>query len=131
MIGVLLSCVYTIYPTDQVLLTRLGAPEAVITEPGLHFKIPFYQYANFMPRHLLTLEAASQEVIASDKKRLEVSTFAHWRIVMGPWLAGSMARINSQRATVAALSCAIVRSKSRTKAKPLKNHAVTKNPTDH
>jgi membrane protease subunit HflC len=80
-LGAIISCVYTIYPTDQVLLTRLGAPEAVITEPGLHFKIPFYQYANFMPRRLLTLEAASQEVIAADKKRLEVSTFAHWRIV--------------------------------------------------
>ena len=59
-LGAIISCVYTIYPTDQVLLTRLGAPEAVITEPGLHFKIPFYQYANFMPRRLLTLEAASR-----------------------------------------------------------------------
>jgi len=76
-----ISCVYTIYPTDQVLLTRLGAPEAVITEPGLHFKVPFVQYANFMPRHLLTLESASEEVIAADKKRLEVTAFAHWRIV--------------------------------------------------
>jgi membrane protease subunit HflC len=76
-----ISCVYTIYPTDQVLLTRLGAPEAVITEPGLHFKVPFVQYANFMPRHLLTLESASEEIIAADNKRLEVEAFAHWRIV--------------------------------------------------
>jgi membrane protease subunit HflC len=79
-IGMLLSCVYTIYPTDQVLLTELGAPKAVITEPGLHFKIPFYQYANFMPRQLLNLEAPSEEVIAADKKRLVVDAFARWRI---------------------------------------------------
>src|SRR6185312_12922046 len=80
-LSVVLSCVYTIYPTNQVLLTELGAPKAVITEPGLHFKIPFYQYANFMPRQLLNLEAPSEEVIAEDKKRLVVDAFARWRIV--------------------------------------------------
>jgi membrane protease subunit HflC len=78
---VVLSCVYTIYPTDQVLLTQFGAPRAVITEPGLHFKLPFLQYANFMPRQLLNLEAPSEEVIAEDKKRLVVDAFARWRIV--------------------------------------------------
>jgi membrane protease subunit HflC len=79
--GVILSCVYTIYPNDQVLLTELGAPKAVIVDPGLHFKIPFYQFANFMPRQLLNLEAPSEEVIAQDKKRLVVDAFARWRIV--------------------------------------------------
>jgi membrane protease subunit HflC len=78
---VVLSCVYTIYPTDQVLLTELGAPRAVISDAGLHFKVPFLQYANFMPRQLLNLEAPSEEVIAQDKKRLVVDAFARWRIV--------------------------------------------------
>ncbi|HVV64017.1 MAG TPA: protease modulator HflC [Rhizomicrobium sp.] len=77
----LLSCVYTIYPTDEVLLTELGAPKAVIETPGLHFKIPFLQYANFIPRQLLNLETPSQEIIAKDKKRLVVDAFARWRIV--------------------------------------------------
>jgi membrane protease subunit HflC len=79
--GAILSCVYTIYPNDQVLLTELGAPRAVISDPGLHFKIPFFQFANFMPRQLLNLEAPSEEVIAQDKKRLVVDAFARWRIV--------------------------------------------------
>jgi len=78
---VVLSCVYTIYPTDQVLLTELGAPRAVISDAGLHFKVPFLQYANFMPKQLLNLEAPSEEVIAQDKKRLVVDAFARWRIV--------------------------------------------------
>ncbi|MBV9990589.1 MAG: protease modulator HflC [Alphaproteobacteria bacterium] len=80
-LGVILSCVYTIYPTDQVLLTELGAPKAVIAEPGLHFKIPFLQYANFMPRQILNVEPPSEEVTAEDKKRLMVDAFARWRIV--------------------------------------------------
>jgi membrane protease subunit HflC len=78
---VVFSCMYFIYPTDQVLLTELGAPRAVISDPGLHFKVPFLQYANFMPRQLLNLEAPSEEVIAQDKKRLVVDAFARWRIV--------------------------------------------------
>lgn len=80
-LSLMLSCVYTIYPTDQVLLTQLGAPKAVISDPGLHFKIPFLQFANFMPRQLLNLETPSEEVIAQDKKRLVVDAFARWRIV--------------------------------------------------
>jgi modulator of FtsH protease HflC len=79
--GVLLSCFYFLYPSDQVLLTQFGAPQAVITEPGLHFKLPFMQFANFMPRALLNLEAPREEVIAQDKKRLVVDAFARWRIV--------------------------------------------------
>jgi membrane protease subunit HflC len=78
---VVFSCFYFIYPTDQVLLTELGAPKAVISNPGLHFKLPIIQHANFMPRQLLNLEAPSEEVIAQDKKRLVVDAFARWRIV--------------------------------------------------
>jgi membrane protease subunit HflC len=80
-LGAVASCVYSIYPTDQVLLTQMGAPIAVIKEPGLHFKIPFVQYANFIPRQLLDLETPREEVIAADKKRLVVDAFARWRIV--------------------------------------------------
>ncbi len=75
------SCFYTIYPTDQVLLTKLGAPQGAITDPGLHFKIPFLQSAKFMPRQLLNLEAPKAEAIALDKKRLVIDAFARWRIV--------------------------------------------------
>jgi modulator of FtsH protease HflC len=78
---VFFSCFYFLYPSDQVLLTQFGAPQAVITEPGLHFKLPIMQFANFMPRTLLNLEAPREEVIAQDKKRLVVDAFARWRIV--------------------------------------------------
>jgi membrane protease subunit HflC len=100
-LGVVLSCVYTIYPGDQVLLTQLGAPRAVISEPGLHFKIPFLQYANFMPRQLLNVETPpSEEVTAQDKKRLDVDAFARWRIVDPLRFYQSTQGANVQVATV-------------------------------
>jgi len=79
-LGVLFSCVYTIYQTQQVLIVRFGAPIRVVSEPGLHFKSPIEQ-VQYFDRRLLNLDAKSEEVIAQDKKRIQVDAFARWRIV--------------------------------------------------
>jgi membrane protease subunit HflC len=63
------------------LLIRLGAPVgAPITEPGLHFKAPFIDTVISIDKRILDLENPSQEVIASDQKRLVVDAFARYRI---------------------------------------------------
>ena len=71
---------YTVSMTEQALVLQFGAPRQVVTEPGLHFKIPLVQEVEFMPKLLLNLDAPPEEVIASDKKRLLVDAFARWRI---------------------------------------------------
>jgi membrane protease subunit HflC len=76
-----LSCFYTVDMTEQALVLQFGAPQRVVTDPGLHFKIPLVQEVEFIPKLLLNLDAPSEEVIASDKKRLVVDAFARWRIV--------------------------------------------------
>jgi len=76
-----LSCVYTVNMTEQALLLQFRAPLAVITEPGLHFKVPFMQEVEYIPKQLLNLDGQSEEVISSDKKRMVVDAFARWRIV--------------------------------------------------
>jgi len=76
----LLSCAYTIDPTEQALIVYFGAPEGVVTEPGLHAVWPFRTVLKF-DRRLLNLDAPSEEVIAQDKKRIVVDAFARWRIV--------------------------------------------------
>jgi membrane protease subunit HflC len=73
--------VFTVNQTEQVLLIRLGAPVgAPITEPGLHFKAPFIDTVISIDKRILDLENPSQEVIASDQKRLVVDAFARYRI---------------------------------------------------
>ncbi|MBU6444769.1 MAG: protease modulator HflC [Alphaproteobacteria bacterium] len=76
-----LSSVYTVNMTEQALLLQFGAPKAVVTEPGLHFKLPFVQDVVYISKQLLNLDAPSEEVIASDKKRMVVDAFARYRIV--------------------------------------------------
>ena len=74
------SATFTVSQTEQVLLVRLGEPVRVVTEPGLHFKAPFVDSVIDVDKRILDLENPSQEVIASDQKRLVVDAFARYRI---------------------------------------------------
>ncbi|MGD0867407.1 MAG: protease modulator HflC [Rhizomicrobium sp.] len=76
-----LSSVYTVDPTEQAIVLQFGAPREVVTEPGLHTKIPFTQTVEYISRRVLNVEAPPEEMIAQDKKRLVVDAFARWRIV--------------------------------------------------
>ena len=71
---------FTVYPTQQALVLRLGKPEAVVTQPGLHVKMPFIDSVVYIDKRILDLESPPQEVIASDQKRLVVDAFARYRI---------------------------------------------------
>jgi len=74
------SSLFTISPTQQALVLRLGKPQAVVTDPGLHFKAPFVDTVIYIDKRILDLESPAQEVIASDQKRLVVDAFARYRI---------------------------------------------------
>lgn len=79
LLGVLISCVYIVPQTQQVLLVQFGAPVGIVNEPGLHIKSPL-QRAFFFDRRLLNLDAQSEEVITLDRKRIVVDAYARWRI---------------------------------------------------
>jgi membrane protease subunit HflC len=74
------SSVFTVDMTEQALVVRLGEPIRVVTEPGLNFKAPFIDTVISIDKRILDLENPSQEVIASDQKRLVVDAFARYRI---------------------------------------------------
>jgi membrane protease subunit HflC len=74
------SSIFTVNQTEQALLVRLGEPVRVVTEPGLNFKVPFIDTVITIDKRILDLENPSQEVIASDQKRLVVDAFARYRI---------------------------------------------------
>jgi membrane protease subunit HflC len=71
--------IFTVQQTEQTIVLRFGEPVDVITAPGLHFKAPWNSVINIDNR-ILDLENPSQEVIASDQKRLVVDAFARYRI---------------------------------------------------
>src|SRR5690348_13442665 len=74
------SSIFTVSQTEQALVVRLGRPVDVVSEPGLHFKAPFIDTVVSIDKRILDLENPSQEVIASDQKRLVVDAFARYRI---------------------------------------------------
>lgn len=72
--------VFVVNPAQQALVLQLGRVERVVQEPGVQFKYPFIQNVVYLDKRILDLNMPSQEVIASDKKRLVVDAFARYRI---------------------------------------------------
>jgi modulator of FtsH protease HflC len=77
---VVYSSLFTVSQTEQALVVRLGRPVDVVSEPGLNVKAPFIDTVISIDKRILDLENPSQEVIASDQKRLVVDAFARYRI---------------------------------------------------
>lgn len=76
-----LSSAFTVQQTQQALVLQFGDPRRTISEPGLHFKIPFIQDVEYIDRRNLGFVSDDQEVIAADEKRLVVDAFARWHII--------------------------------------------------
>ena len=76
----LYSSVYTVPEWKQALVLQFGKPVKVVTEPGLHFKLPLVQDVALFDRRVLEFDAPKEEIIASDQKRLVVDAFTRYRI---------------------------------------------------
>lgn len=73
--------VYIVYETDQVVITQFGEPlQEPVTDPGLHFKIPFIQKANHFDKRFLAWDGDPNQVPTRDKRFIWVNTYARWRI---------------------------------------------------
>jgi membrane protease subunit HflC len=81
LLAIIVQSAFTVHQVEQVLIVQLGKPIRPITEPGLHFKIPFIQEVLSFDRRLLIFDQDPQEVLSSDKKNLKVDNYALWRIV--------------------------------------------------
>ncbi len=78
------GAMFTVSQTQHALLLRFGEPVAgrgLITEPGLHFKVPFVETVVYLDSRILDLETNKQEVLASDNNRIEVDAFLRYRMV--------------------------------------------------
>lgn len=71
---------YSISETQQALIVRVGKPIAVVSTPGLGFKLPLMDSVVTYDKRLLTQEPPAEQVILGDQKRLEVQTYTRYRI---------------------------------------------------
>jgi membrane protease subunit HflC len=81
-IFIVYNAAYTVDETEQVVITQfgriMGKPKL---NPGLNFKIPFIQKANFFPKNLLEWDGYPGQIPTLDKTFIWVDVFARWKIV--------------------------------------------------
>jgi len=78
---VAVNSLFIVSQTQQALVVRLGDPRRQIQDPGLNVKIPFIENVVYLERRALDVDPPKQQVILSDQKRLDVDTFARYRII--------------------------------------------------
>ena len=57
---------------QQAMVLQFGEPVRIVDKPGLYWKIPIVQTVQSFDKRILDLDAAPDEIIASDQKRLRV-----------------------------------------------------------
>jgi len=95
---------FVVPQTQSAIVLRVGAVRAVKTEPGLYLKwfAPIEQVV-FLDNRILDLDLPSQEIIASDQKRLVVDAFTRYRIsdpLRFYQAVNNIPRANSQLASI-------------------------------
>ena len=78
---ILSSSMFTVHMTQNAIVLELSKPKETITEPGLYFKIPFFQRVKYFSNQLLDNDSPPAEVITKDKKNLLIDNFTMFRIV--------------------------------------------------
>jgi modulator of FtsH protease HflC len=80
-IGVIASSsLFIVEQTQQAIVLRLGKPQKTIQDPGLNVKIPFIEEVVFYEKRVLDMDPPTERVILADQKRLDVDSYARFRI---------------------------------------------------
>ena len=76
------STVFVVDQRQYAIVFALGEVKEVISEPGLHFKLPPpFQNVLFLDKRILTLDTPEPErFITAEKKNILVDAFVKWRI---------------------------------------------------
>jgi membrane protease subunit HflC len=72
---------YVVNEAQQVVITQFGEPIGEpVTTPGLKFKLPFIQRANYFERRFLEWDGETNQIPTRDKRFIFVDSYARWQI---------------------------------------------------
>jgi len=81
---VLLICVfsafYTVAENEYVCIVRFSNIVDTVSEPGLHFKVPFIDSLKKFPKAIMLYDIPPSEVLTADKKNMTVDSYVLWQI---------------------------------------------------
>ena len=76
----LTQSIFVVKETERAVKLRFGEIVEFDVEPGLHFKLPVVNTVRKFDARILTLDAAPQSYLTSEKKALTVDSFVKWRV---------------------------------------------------
>jgi membrane protease subunit HflC len=81
-LALLSSMLFVVDQRQFGVVYALGQIKEVITQPGLHFKLPPpFQNVSYIDKRLLTLDSADTEpMLTAEKQRVVIDWFVRWRI---------------------------------------------------
>ena len=77
---VLYLSIFVVKETQRAVKLEFGRVVEADVAPGLHFKIPIVNDVKKFDARILTLDAAPQSYLTSEKKALTVDSFVKWRV---------------------------------------------------
>ena len=81
LVGVLAASTFQVDVRERAIKLKLGEVVNADYEPGLHFKIPFYQRVYRFDDRVLTMDSPPDRFLTIEKKNLIVDAFVKWEIV--------------------------------------------------
>ncbi len=76
----LYGSMFTVSMTQNAIVLRFQEHKQTVTEPGLYFKIPFFDEVQYFTKMLLVLDAPPADVITGDKQTMLIDNYSMWRI---------------------------------------------------
>ena len=79
---VLIASTFTVDEAEQAIVFQFNAPVGdPITEPGLHFKLPFIQNVRTFDKRLFSWDGDPNQIPTRGEQFISIDTTARWRIV--------------------------------------------------
>jgi len=80
-VAALYTSAFVVDETEQVVVTRFGKiVREPMTDPGLNFRLPFFDKVNKYPKNLLFWDGDPGQIPTLEKTYIWVDAFARWRI---------------------------------------------------
>ncbi|KIO65011.1 protease modulator HflC [Caldifermentibacillus hisashii] len=72
--------IFIVKEGEYKIVRQFGEIKRVISDPGIHIKVPFIQTVTTLPKYQMTLDVKQSEINTKDKKRMIIDNYAIWKI---------------------------------------------------
>ncbi|MET1025860.1 MAG: protease modulator HflC [Dongiaceae bacterium] len=66
---------------QDAIVLQFGKPvRVIVSQPGLHWRIPFVENVHYVDKRVLNFDAPAQELLTLDQKRIVISSYVRYQI---------------------------------------------------